>query len=278
MTDPRIGVCSWSLRPREPQELVEAMRRLGIGTVQLALVPIVEEPRTWGRAVDLLGAAGMRVASGMLAMAGEDYTTLESIRRTGGVRAGKHWPRNRERAARVAQLAGDAGIRLVTFHAGFLDEWRNDPRRGRMLDQLREIADLFAQSGAAVALETGQESAATLLDVLDELGRPEVGVNFDPANMILYGMGDPVAALGRLVPHVRQVHVKDAIPAQQPGTWGRETPAGQGAVDWEAFFDAALAIDPPVDFIIERESGPDREPDIAAARDLVARHLPLVSR
>ncbi len=277
MTDARIGVCSWSLRPQDPQSLIEALRRLGIGTVQLALVPIVEEPRTWGRAVELLGAAGLRVASGMLAMAGEDYTTLPSIRRTGGVRAGQHWPRNRERAARVAQLAGDAGIRLVTFHAGFLDEWQNDPLRGRMLDRLRDIADVFAARGAAVALETGQESAATLLDVLDELDRPDVGVNFDPANMLLYGTGDPVAALRQLGPHVRQVHVKDALPSQQPGTWGREMPAGEGAVDWDAFFEAALAIDPPVDFIIEREAGPDREGDIAAARDLAARHLSLVA-
>ncbi len=277
MTDPRIGVCSWSVRPQDPRSLVEALRRLGIGTVQLALVPIVEEPRTWGRALDLLGAAGMRVASGMLAMAGEDYTTLESIRRTGGVRPDRDWPRNRERVTRAAQLAGEAGIGLVTFHAGFLDERRSDPTRRRMLDRLRDIAELFAAKGAAVALETGQESAALLLDVLDELGRPDAGVNFDPANMILYGMGDPVAALRQLGPHVRQVHVKDALPPQEPGAWGREVPAGGGAVDWDAFFEAALAIDPPVDFIIEREAGTDRERDIAAARDLAARHLSLVA-
>jgi sugar phosphate isomerase/epimerase len=277
MTDPRIGLCSWSVGPQDPQSLIEALRRLGIGTVQLALVPLVDEPRSWGRAVDLLGAAGMRVASGMLAMAGEDYTTLESIRRTGGVRPDRDWPRNRERAFRAAQLAGEAGIGLVTFHAGFLDERRSDPARRRMIDRLREVAELFAEQGVTVALETGQESAATLIDVLEELGRPDMGVNFDPANMILYGMGDPVAALGQLAPHVRQVHVKDALPARQPGSWGREVPAGQGAVDWEAFFEAALAIDPPVDFIIEREAGPDRERDIAAARDLAARHLSLVA-
>ncbi len=277
MNDPRIGVCSWSVRPQDPQALIEALRRLGIQTVQLALVPLVEEPRMWGHAMELLGAAGMRVASGMLAMAGEDYTTLDSIRRTGGVRPDRDWPRNRERAARAARFAGEAGIRLVTFHAGFLEERRSDAMRRRMLDRLREVAELFAEQGVTVALETGQESAATLIDVLEELGRPDVGVNFDPANMILYGMGDPVAALGQLVPHVRQIHVKDALPARPPGSWGREVPAGQGAVDWEAFFETALSIDPPVDFIIEREAGPDRERDIAAARDLAARHLSLVA-
>lgn len=271
MTDPRIGVCSWSLRPDGPQQLTEALRRLEIGAVQLALVPLAEEPRTWGRALDVLGAAGIRVASGMLAMAGEDYTTLESIRRTGGLRPDQDWPRNRALAQRAACIAGDAGLKLVTFHAGFLDERRDGPLRHRMLDRLREVADLFAHHGAAVALETGQETAGTLLGVLEQLGRSDVGVNFDPANMILYGMGDPVAAFRELSRHVRQVHVKDALPAQRPGDWGREVPAGRGAVDWEAFFDAALALDPPVDFIIERESGPDRIRDIALARDLVAR-------
>jgi sugar phosphate isomerase/epimerase len=276
VTDARIGVCSWSLRPRGPDDLAGALRRLRVGSAQLALVPLVEEPAAWDGTAERLAAAGVRVASGMLAMAGENYSTLESIRRTGGVRSDGDWPRNRERAVRAARAAGRAGIRLVTFHAGFLDERRGGAGRSRMIERLREVADLFEEQGAAVAFETGQETAETLLDVLEELHRPGVGVNFDPANMILYGMGDPAAAFRRLAPFVRQVHVKDAVPSGQPGTWGREVPAGKGAVDWDAIFTEALAIDPPVDFIIERESGPDREPDIAAARDLVARHLAAV--
>src|SRR5262245_44399245 len=154
MTDPRIGVCSWSLRPSGPRELAEALGRLQLRAVQLALVPLVEDASTWERAIDDLAAAGVRVASGMLAMVGEDYSTLDSIRRTGGVRADEHWARNRQRAAQVARLAGRAGIRLVTFHAGFLDERRDDPLRGRMLQRLRAVADEFAAQGVALAFET----------------------------------------------------------------------------------------------------------------------------
>jgi sugar phosphate isomerase/epimerase len=91
--------------------------------------------------------------------------------------------------------------------------------------------------------------------------------------MILYGMGDPVQALERLAPAVKQIHVKDAVPTDTPGTWGTEVVAGRGAVDWGAFFDVAASISPAAPFVIEREAGADRLDDIAAARDLIGRHL-----
>ncbi len=235
----------------------------------MALVPVVTDPAVWGSAVKVLANAGIRVVSGMLAMAGEDYSTLESIRRSGGVRPDVTWPENLRLAQAVAGAAGDAGIDMVTLHAGFLDERKDDPTRLAMLDRLRRLADVFAARDVDIALETGQESAVTLLEVLDELDRPAVGVNFDPANMILYGMGDPVEAIKRLLPWVAQVHVKDAVGTERPGTWGREVPAGHGVVDWAALFNAAVRIEPSVNFIIERESGTERRGDIAAARSLI---------
>jgi sugar phosphate isomerase/epimerase len=247
---------------------------VGIGTVQLALGPILDEQPGWTPdAFDELRRAGFELASGMLAFPGEDYSTLETIRRTGGLRPDERWPASRDRAEAAARLAADHGVGLVTFHAGFLPVDRNDPLRPRMVERLRAVAGLFASRSVAVALETGQETAATLGEVLGDLGPDDVGVNFDPANMILYGMGDPVAALRTLAPGVRQIHVKDASPTDVAGAWGTEVPAGDGAVDWPGFFDVALALDPPVRFIIEREAGDNREPEIVQARDLVARFL-----
>jgi hypothetical protein len=72
-------------------------------------------------------------------------------------------------------------------------------------------------------------------------------------------MGDPVAAIGKLAAHVWQVHVKDAVPTDVPGTWGREVVAGTGAVDWVAFFAAVRALPRHVDLVIEREAGPTRD-------------------
>ncbi len=131
------------------------------------------------------------------------------------------------------------------------------------------MADLFAAEGVRLALETGQEEAQTLLGVLDELERETVGVNFDPANMILYGMGDPVAALRILGARVLQIHVKDAVASAVPGTWGEEVRVGTGQVDWPAFFAVIEEQGLDVDLMIEREAGDDRVADMRVARELV---------
>ncbi|MFM8817747.1 MAG: sugar phosphate isomerase/epimerase family protein [Phycisphaerales bacterium] len=271
---PTLAACSWSLRTASPDELADALARCGLDAVQLALVPCAEEPAAWGHAVEALRARGIRTLSGMLATVGEDYSTLESIARTGGVRPDATWPATRARAAAVAELAARAGICLVTFHAGFIPHDRADPGRRAMVARLREVADLFAARGVRVAFETGQEDAGTLLGALEEIAHPNVGVNFDPANMILYGMGDPVASLRALAAHVVQVHVKDAVPTAVPGTWGREAVAGTGAVDWPAFLAEVARLPRAVDLVIEREAGPTREADIAAAAALVRRLAP----
>jgi L-ribulose-5-phosphate 3-epimerase len=270
----RIAVCSWSLRPRSPEHLCDLLESTGIRRVQLALDPIRSD---WGpnRTVRVLAARGITIVSGMMAMQGEDYSTLDAIRATGGLRPDATWPANLAAAAENAKLARTLGIRLVTFHAGFLPHDSRDPERPTMLDRLRRIRDTFAAADISIALETGQESAATLLCLLEEL--PGVGVNFDPANMILYGIGDPVAALRTLAPRVAQIHIKDARPTATPGQWGTETPAGEGAVNWPEFFRALGDHHVSAELVIERESGDARVADILRARDLIIRLLGTVS-
>ena len=273
MSISRLAVCSWSLQPGDPHDLVELLDRTGLDAIQLALSPVIREPAVWGGVFEPLAEAGVRIVSGMMATAGEDYSTLDSIARIGGVRPDETWEANLAHAEAVADLAAARGIELVTFHAGFIPEQRDDPERAGLLDRLRAIADLFAGRGLRLGLETGQETAATLLEALADLGRPNVGVNFDPANMILYGKGDPVEALRLLAEHVVQIHIKDALPAEKPGRWGTEVPYGDGAVDWPAFFAVATAIQPPVNLIIEREAGDDHIADITWACDQVAEQL-----
>lgn len=222
-----------------------------------------------------LDGAGIRVISGMMAMAGEDYSTLESIRKTGGVRPDGTWDDNAAAARANARLARRLGIGLVTFHAGFIPERAGAARR-EMLRRLRTLADIFDDCGVRVGLETGQERAETLIEVLEELeamGGAQVGVNFDPANMILYGMGDPVQALEALAPRVVQVHIKDAVATRKSGTWGKEVPAGDGDVDWSGFFRVFKVQGLNCDCVIEREAGEKRAADIAAAAKIVAGHL-----
>jgi sugar phosphate isomerase/epimerase len=259
-----IGVCSWSLQPRSPADLVDKVRACGLDAVQLALTPLCRDERLLDETLAALREGGIAVRSGMMSTVGEDYSTLETIRETGGLRPDRHWEENLALARAVAAAAKRARVPLVSFHAGFLPEGRET-----MIGRLRSVVDVFAREEIAVALETGQERAEELLDVLRELDRPTCGVNFDPANMILYGMGDPVQALSRLAPRVLQVHVKDARRTKVPGTWGEELPVGQGEVDWASFLRVLRERRPGVDWIIERESGDRRIEDVRAARALV---------
>jgi len=263
-----VAVCSWSLQATSPAELVARVQATGARAVQLALTPIAEKPGVWAGVFDALAAAGIEIASGMLETVGEDYSTLETIRVTGGVVPDATWHATRARAAEVAKVAGRHGIRLITFHAGFIPHEAGAERDG-LFARLREIAAIFRAEGARIAFETGQESAETLAHALDALGDDSIGVNFDPANMILYGMGDPVAAVRALAPRIAQVHIKDALPTKTAGTWGSEVRVGTGAVDWKAFLAAIERVPATIRLAVEREAGDDRVGDIRAALALL---------
>lgn len=269
----RIGVCSWSLRPETPQQLSRDAQAAGVNGVQLALEPLRTGAWSTEESSTVLRRAGLAILSGMVAFKGEDYSTLESIRETGGLRPDAHWLANLQAAEQCAELAHTLGMSLVTFHAGFLPERRGDPLRAKVIGRIRQIADRFAAKKVAVGLETGQETAENLLGVLKELKHPNVGVNFDPGNMILYDMGDPVAALDTLAEHVKQVHVKDALLTETPGTWGKEVVVGTGDVDWDSFFEVIRDRQIKCDFVIEREAGDARVADVAAARAAIEPRL-----
>jgi len=269
----RLGVCSWSLQPTSPADLAHKLSKVGARACQLHLEALREGAWDASETLGALWGAGISVLSGMMTPHGEDYSTLDTIRASGGLRPSAHWPKNLEIAKGDARVARSLGLGLVTFHAGFLPHDERDPERAVLLDRLRQVVDVFADQGVRLAFETGQETADTLAHALADLGRPAAGVNFDPANMLLYGMGDPVEALRMLAPHVRQVHIKDARRARVVGTWGEEVPSGTGEVDWKAFFGVLVERKLSVDLMIEREAGSNRMGDIVTARTLVEAHL-----
>jgi len=265
----RLAVCSWSLQPKTPQELVEKLKQTGVTRLQLALDPLREQPEVWGKTADVLAAAGISIVSGMLGFIGEDYTTMETIHATGGVAPDETWEENWENVAKSAALATKLGIRLVTFHAGFIPASDKDPTYAKLHHRLDLIADVFDAKGIDVGFETGQETAAGLLDFLKKLGRKNVGVNFDPANLILYDRSDVIGSLQLLAPWLKQVHIKDATRTRKPGTWGEEVPAGTGEVPWKEFFQKLTDLKYSGHCCIEREAGNDRVGDIRKARELV---------
>jgi L-ribulose-5-phosphate 3-epimerase len=265
----RLAVCSWSLQPQSAEQLVDRLETIGLRRVQLALDPLHLEPAAWRATADLFSARKIEIVSGMFGTIGEDYTTLETIKRTGGLVPDEHWEQNWRNIQTVATLAQEFHLNLVTFHSGFLPHEESDPNFQKLKDRVARVADLFATHRIDLGFETGQETAETLATFLTKLNRPNVGVNFDPANMILYDKGDPIEALRVLGPWLKQCHIKDATRTTQPGTWGAEVPAGTGDVNWPAFFATLKELSYTGNLCIEREAGTQRVADIITARQMV---------
>ena len=267
----RLAVCSWSLQPAGPEDLVQKLRATGISRVQLALDSLRAAPKIWGDTEKIFREHGITIVSGMVGCLGEDYSTLDSIRLTGGIAPDATWDQNIKNISACAAVAKKLGLKLVTFHAGFLPPDESHPTFAKMLQRLDVVADIFMVQNILLGLETGQETAPELARLLHQLNHPNIGVNFDPANMILYDKGDPVKALHVLAPWIRQVHIKDARRTQVPGTWGQEVPVGTGEVDWRGFFSTFKHVVFNVNLAIEREYGTNRIADIRTARELMER-------
>ncbi len=265
----QLAVCSWSLQPNNPEQLVEYLKTIGIPRVQIALGPLREQPQVWGKVAELFARNRIEIVSGMIATVGEDYSTPETIRLTGGVVPDQHWEQNWRNIQAEAVLAAKLGIKLVTFHAGFLPHAESDPAFAKLLERIACIADLFAGKGLTLGFETGQETAETLQIFLQKLNRSNVGVNFDPANLILYDRGNPIESLRLLGQWLVQCHLKDATKTKLPGSWGEEVAVGTGEVDWAAFLRTLVELKFSGDLCIEREAGTQRVADICAAKQFV---------
>ncbi len=270
----RIGVCSWSWR-LPMKEVAREMAKADVKGIHLALGPFIAPDRRHGAAEDAAALAFVKekVAKGewvlmctMIGMVGEDYSTLDTIRETGGIVPDRHWEANKKIVTAGARLTQELGCAYMSTHAGFLDE-SNPKALKKFVERVTWMRDECRKYGVELILESGQETAEDLAAFLPRV--PGVGINFDPANMILYAKGQPRAAVRVLAPWIKQVHVKDARTTKTPGTWGDEVPWGEGEVGGEAFLAELEALGYKGNYVVEREAGSDRPGDIARAiRDL----------
>jgi sugar phosphate isomerase/epimerase len=254
-----IGVCSWSLQVKNVPELKQFLERLGVAVVQIACGD--PQHAAWDegdRLPEAAYAAGLQMSGAMLGFPGEDYTTPQTIQHSGGfgnpATRGERLQRFRWALERTRAL----GLTDLMLHAGFLPE-TDDPDRRAFLDTLGQVSALAAEKGVTVAFETGQETADLLRRTLDDLKCPNLKVNFDPANMLLYDKGDPLRAVEILGADIRSVHVKDAKRPHTPGSWGEEVPLGQGQVNIRAFVQALKKVGYRGPLCIEREVGNQEE-------------------
>ena len=128
---------------------------------------------------------------------------------------------------------------------------------------MKTLRDICQKENVELILETGQETADDLAKFMPLV--EGVGVNFDPANMILYNKGVPVDAVKKIAPWIRHMHIKDAKYTKTPGTWGEEVPWGDGEVNAPLLLKTLEEVGFKGVFAIEREGGNNRVGDIALA-------------
>jgi sugar phosphate isomerase/epimerase len=232
---------------------LEVAHELGIPTIQLhAPHPSTRTRENAKRFLDKLGSMGITLTVVFGGFEGESYADIPTVSQTVGlVPPATRAARTRE-MHEIADFARLLGCDAVGLHIGFVPHDPDDPLYGEVLQVTRGLCDYLEANGQRLHLETGQESADTLLRFIGEVDRDNLFINFDPANMILYGTGDPVEALRKVGRYVRSVHCKDGKWAKNPGKeWGQEVPFGTGDVGAETFlrtlkdlgYDGALTIE-----------------------------------
>jgi sugar phosphate isomerase/epimerase len=258
LKDMEIGVMFWG--GRDPVETIRELKAMGVKCGQIGIpgdMPLAGAAEKWKSALE---AEHFTVVTAFCAYTGENYADIPTVQRTVGFIPRATRAEREKRTNEVSDFARQLGIPSVAAHIGFVPEDSSNDDYQSVLGLVRRVCDHAGKNKQTFALETGQESAESLLNFFIDVNRPNLAINFDPANMILYGSGDPIEALGTLAAHVVSVHCKDGDwpPKGSPGALGVEKPLGQGSVGMEKFIGKLKSIGFNGPLNIERE-----EPDQA---------------
>jgi sugar phosphate isomerase/epimerase len=239
---------------------LEVAQELGVPTIQLhAPAQATRTPRHAEEFSAKLRAAGITLTAVFGGFEGESYADIPTTARTVGlVPSATRAARTRE-MKQIADFAKLLACPVVALHLGFVPHDRSGTPYREVLDLTRDVCDHCRANGQALHLETGQEPADALEAFIEDVGRDNLFINFDPANMILYGAGEPIAALKQLGRFVRSVHCKDGTWAKRPGEeWGAEVPLGKGDVGIENYLRTLAEVGYSGPLTIEREIPQDR--------------------
>ena len=219
---------------------------------------------------DAVRQTGVAITTVFCGFEGESYADIPTVINTVGLVPEEPREARVQKIEQISQFARELGVDRVGAHIGFIPHDQADPRFAALVQTVRGICDSLAKREQNFALETGQETSEALKIFIQEVARPNLKVNFDPANMVLYGTEAPIPATKLLMPWIDGVHCKDGTWPLEKDQLGHETPFGQGdvaAVEWlqtliEAGYRGPLTI--------EREiSGPQQMQDVIAAKTLI---------
>jgi sugar phosphate isomerase/epimerase len=274
----RIGVFLRCTGEEEPRKALAAVKSLGLDRIQVSRLPDrYYTPEGAKEFAGLLKAVGVRSESVVVVFEGESYKDQESVVRTVGFRPVELREARLDYARRCVDFAAAIGTKIVTLHMGVLPRDPQEPIYRGMLAAVGALATYAAGKDVTISLETGQETGEELSRFLDKLTEVRVGVNFDTANLVLYGLDDPARALERLRGRVTSVHVKDGMPPENPARLGREVRLGEGRAQVaeclrileKSGFQGPLIIEN----YVWRERGTDPLEELARARDFIRASL-----
>jgi sugar phosphate isomerase/epimerase len=252
-----IGVCSWSL-----DNDFDKIKATGVDCVHLAIAPALAN--NGNEYLAKVTKSNLKITATMINFPQENYSTLESIKSTGGIVPDDYWWDNRETALRAIELTAELRVKFLSMHFGFIEL-----KARTLVERTKMLADKAGEQNITLLMETGQESADELREFLEKLHHPALAANFDPANMILYDKGNPIEAVGVLAPWIKHVHIKDALRTPKPGTWGSEVIWGTGEVNSAEFLKALKQAGFTGALAVEREVGDNRLNDIKDAVNML---------
>jgi len=267
-----VGVFLCSTAIEDPFESATKLHELGINNTQIGpLPPGFYTDENAAKLKAHLADVGITPTTLFVGFPGESYANMAAVKATVGLLIPETIEERKAILRRAIGFTAMLGAPRVALHIGFVPADSSDPAYVKLIDDIRETADACSAAGLGLSLETGQETAEEMLHFLQVVDRPNLGINFDPANMILYGKDRPVEALETLKGHVVSVHCKDGIWPAQEGELGSETPLGQGQVNIPAFVAKLKEIGYAGTLTIEREAGDDRIGDILRGKELLER-------
>jgi L-ribulose-5-phosphate 3-epimerase len=252
MEEMPIGVMTWVFS--DPFKGVGLAQAVGVGTMQLGCPP--EEYYAEGKREEVkkfVEKSGIRITTIFCGYVGESYANMNTIMETVGYRNPKLRADRIKKTFQISDFAKELGVNTIAAHIGFIPEDPRDPTFKEMAEAVRKIADYCKKNGQYFVLETGQETARTLVRFIEEVGRDNVRVNFDPANMLYYGSGDPIEALEILRRYVIGVHCKDIKMPSGEQREAVEVLFGDGDVAAERFIKKLKEIGYKGPLTIERE-------------------------
>lgn len=262
MMNNAIGVMA-SLKPQGP--CFDSLVEMGLKCCQI----VSWQPDFWtdARAAEVrkeAAAKGIHITSLWAGWTGPAKWNFTEGPETLGLVPQKYRAGRIEELKKAGRFAKALGVKAVITHLGFIPENACDPLFAEVVAAVGEVAGHLKGLGLEFWFETGQETPVTMLRLIKQVGTDNLGINLDPANLILYGRANPIDALDVFGQYVRNVHAKDGMYPTDPTKLGHEVKVGTGKVRFPEFLRKLKEIGFTGELVIEREiSGPQQRADIA---------------